>query len=237
LTATKSVRLPLLPSRSLGKNKNGEAGFESVWTFREIGRRESGMKDDVMAIWPLSAKAFSLTLRKAGAVLIGAGLVSAGLGLAGFSACAQQAVGTATGLPVPRYVSLKSDHVNLREGPSKDHATKWIYQRAGLPVEITAEYEIWRRIRDSEGSEGWVLHSLLSGKRTVLVSPWKKDVPPLPLRVEPGDDANITAKLSPGVIAGVKKCDGTWCRLKGDGYDGYMPQTNLWGVYPGEKVE
>jgi len=237
LTATKSVRLPLLPSRSLGKNKNGEAGFESVWTFREIGRRESGMKDDVMAIWPLSAKAFSLTLRKAGAVVIGAGLVSAGLGLAGFSACAQQAVGTATGLPVPRYVSLKSDHVNLREGPSKDHATKWIYQRAGLPVEITAEYEIWRRIRDSEGSEGWVLHSLLSGKRTVLVSPWKKDVPPLPLRVEPGDDANITAKLSPGVIAGVKKCDGTWCRLKGEGYDGYMPQTNLWGVYPGEKVE
>ncbi len=163
------------------------------------------MKDDVMAIWPLSAKAFSLTLcRKAGAVLIGAGLVSAGLGLAGFSACAQQAVGTATGLPVPRYVSLKSDHVNLREGPSKDHATKWIYQRAGLPVEITAEYEIWRRIRDLEGSEGWVLHSLLSGKRTVLVSPWKKDVPPLPLRVEPGDDANSPQNLHPASSRGSK---------------------------------
>jgi SH3-like domain-containing protein len=238
----------LLPSRSLGKNKNGEAGFGSVRTFREIGMRESGMKDDGMAIWPLRAKVSFLTLgRKAGlgrigAALVSAGLVSAGLvgavlGLAGSPACAQQAVGTATGLPVPRYVSLKSDHVNLREGPSKDHATKWIYQRAGLPVEITAEYEIWRRIRDSEGAEGWVLHSLLSGKRTVLVSPWKKDAPPFPLRIEPGDDANITAKLSPGVVAGVKKCDGTWCRLKGEGYDGYMPQTNLWGVYPGEKVE
>ena len=195
------------------------------------------MKDNVMAIWPLRAKLFSLTLgRKAGAGLIGATLVSAGLGLGSFSASAQQ-VGSATGLPVPRYVSLKSEHVNLREGPSKDHATKWIYQRAGLPVEITAEYEIWRRIRDSEGAEGWVLHSLLSGKRTVLVSPWKKDAPPFPLHAEPGDDANITAKLSPGVIAGVKKCDGTWCRLKGEGYDGYMAQTNLWGVYPGEKVE
>jgi SH3-like domain-containing protein len=195
--------------------------------------RESGMEDDVMAIWPLRTKAFSLTLgRKAGAGLIGAAFC-----LTGFSACAQQTVGTATGLPVPRYVSLKSEHVNLREGPSKDHATKWIYQRAGLPVEITAEYEIWRRIRDSEGAEGWVLHSLLSGKRTVLVSPWKKDAPPFPLRSEPGDDARITAKLSPGVIAGVKKCDGTWCRLKGEGYDGYMPQTVLWGVYPGEKVE
>ncbi len=166
-----------------------------------------------------------------------ASLCLASLCLAALSAHAQQAVGTATGLPVPRYVSLKSDHVNLREGPSKDHATKWIYQRVGLPVEITAEFETWRRVRDSEGAEGWVLHSLLSGKRTVLVSPGKRDAPPLPLRAEPGDDARITARLSPGVIAGVKKCDGTWCRLKGEGYDGYMAQVSLWGVYPGEKVE
>jgi SH3-like domain-containing protein len=150
---------------------------------------------------------------------------------------AQQAVGPATGLPVPRYVSLKSDHVNLREGPSKDHATKWIYQRAGLPVEITAEYETWRRIRDSEGSEGWVLHSLLSGKRTALVAPWKKDAAPFPLRAEPQADSNVVAKLAPGVVANVKKCDGSWCRLKGDGYDGYLAQTNLWGVYPDEKFE
>ena len=155
----------------------------------------------------------------------------------GPTALAQQAVGPATGLPVPRYVSLKSDHVNLREGPSKDHATKWIYQRAGLPVEITAEYETWRRIRDSEGAEGWVLHSLLSGKRTALVAPWKKEAPPFPLRAEPQNDSGIVAKLAPGVVANVKKCDGTWCRLKGDGYDGYLLQTNLWGVYPDEKVE
>src|SRR6266704_6390496 len=97
------------------------------------------------------------------------------LALLAAPAAAQQSVGPASGLPVPRYVSLKSDHVNLREGPSKDHGTKWIFQRAGLPVEITAESETWRRIRDSEGAEGWVLHSLLSGKRTALVAPWKKD--------------------------------------------------------------
>ncbi len=89
-----------------------------------------------------------------------------------------------TGLPVPRYVSLKTDRVNLREGPSKDHRTAWVYQRAGLPVEIIAEYETWRRIRDSEGTEGWVLHSLLSGRRTALVQPWGKDtaVPAPPRR-------------------------------------------------------
>src|SRR3954468_7445002 len=80
--------------------------------------------------------------------------------------------GKATGLPVPRYVSLKSDRVNLREGPSKDHRPSWVFQRAGLPVEIIAEFEPWPRIRDSEGTEGWVLHSLLPGRRTALVTPW-----------------------------------------------------------------
>ncbi|WP_296711988.1 SH3 domain-containing protein [Rhodoblastus sp.] len=189
-----------------------------------------------MANGPLSI--FSLAIPRMRRVrALAAGFLGAFLILGPQTAEAQQAVGPATGLPVPRYVSLKSDHVNLREGPSKDHATKWIYQRAGLPVEITAEYETWRRIRDSEGSEGWVLHSLLSGKRSALIAPWKKDAPPFPLRAEPQESSNIVAKLAPGVIASVKKCDGSWCRLKGDRYDGYMSQTLLWGVYPGEKVE
>ena len=76
---------------------------------------------------------------------------------------------TTSGLPVPRYVSLKSDHVNVRAGPTKDNDVAWIYTRSGLPVEITAEFENWRRVRDSEGAEGWVYHSLLSGRRTGLV--------------------------------------------------------------------
>ncbi len=167
-----------------------------------------------------------------------AAFIAAALALAyGDMAQAQQARGQVSGLPLPRYVSLKSDHVNLREGPSKDHATKWIYQRAGLPVEVTAEFDTWRRIRDSEGAEGWVFHSLLSGKRTALVAPWKKDAPPFPLRADPEKDAKPVANLAPGVIVSVKSCDGKWCRVKIDGYDGYLVQAALWGVYPGEKVE
>src|SRR3712207_8473270 len=97
-------------------------------------------------------------------------------------AVGEASAGKVTGLPVPRYVSLKTDRVNLREGPSKDHRTAWVFQRAGLPVEITAEYEVWRRIRDAGGTEGWVLHSLLSGRRTALVMPWAKNATePLPL--------------------------------------------------------
>jgi SH3-like domain-containing protein len=141
--------------------------------------------------------------------------------------------GPVSSLPIPRYVSLKSDRVNVREGPSKEHPTVWIYERAGLPVEITAEFETWRKIRDSEGSEGWVLHSLLSGRRTALIAPWKKE----PQVLFAADHTTAVAKLGPGVIGNLRGCDGKWCRLAGKEFDGYMQQENLWGVYPGEKVE
>ena len=146
-------------------------------------------------------------------------------------------VGTASGLPVPRYVSLKSDRVNLREGPSKDHRTTWIFQRAGLPVEITAEFETWRKVRDSEGSEGWVLHSLLSGRRTGLVTPWKKDGAAVTIYKKPDATSNPVAKLEPNVLASIRSCDKTWCRVNGDGFDGFVKQGDLWGVYPNEVVE
>lgn len=146
-------------------------------------------------------------------------------------------LGTASGLAVPRYVSLKSDRVNLREGPSKDHRTTWIFERAGLPVEITAEFETWRKVRDSEGSEGWVLHSLLSGRRTALVTPWKKDGPPVTVVTKPGDGSAPVARLEPNVLANVRSCDRVWCRVNGDGFDGFIKQADLWGVYPNEVIE
>lgn len=146
------------------------------------------------------------------------------------------AAGTATGLPVPRFVSLKSDRVNLREGPSKDHRTSWVYQRAGLPVEVTAEFEIWRRVRDSEGSEGWVLHSLLSGRRTAIVAPWVK-TGTLPLFEKPSETTRVVAQLEPRVVAAIKRCDGAWCLVSGASFDGWMTQDKLWGAYPGEKID
>jgi SH3-like domain-containing protein len=149
---------------------------------------------------------------------------------------AQQQTGSVTGRLVPRYVSLKTDRVNLREGPSKDHPTKWVFQRAGLPVEITAEFETWRKIRDSEGAEGWVLHSLLSGRRTALVGPGKQGQN-FNLYSRPNIKGDLVATLQSGVIGNIRQCDGDWCRIEGEGFDGYIRQTDLWGAYPGEKVE
>ncbi len=145
-------------------------------------------------------------------------------------------IGPVTKLPLPRYASLKVDRVNLREGPSKDHAIKWVYERAGLPVEITAEFEIWRRVRDSEGVEGWVLHSLLSGRRTALVTPDKKGQNSR-IYARPSETAALAATLQARVIVNIRHCDGSWCLVDGDGFKGYIQQYKLWGVYPNEKID
>ena len=145
--------------------------------------------------------------------------------------------GSATsGLPVPRYVSLKSDHVNVRAGPTKDNDVAWVYTRSGLPVEITAEYENWRRVRDSEGAEGWVYHSLLSGRRTAVVTMKTKDEL-ASIYDSPDPKSAIAARLQAGVVAQVKRCTAGWCRVIGNGFDGWIEQQRLWGVYADEKVE
>src|ERR687888_1552983 len=119
-------------------------------------------------------------------------------------ASARDAALASSGLPVPRYVSLKSDHVNVRAGPTKDNDVAWVYTRSGLPVEITAEFENWRRVRDSEGAEGWVYHSLLSGRRTAVVTMKHKD-DLAPIYDRPDPTSAIAARLQAGVIAQVKK--------------------------------
>ena len=149
---------------------------------------------------------------------------------------AGEASGPVTGLPVPRFVSLKSDRVNVRGGPQKEQDVRWVYTRAAMPVEITAEFENWRRIRDWEGAEGWVYHSLLSGKRTAVVVPKSKDEL-VPLFENPDGESDVTAKLQSGVLASLKSCTGTWCRITGKGFEGWIRQERLWGAYPNEKVE
>jgi SH3-like domain-containing protein len=145
-------------------------------------------------------------------------------------------IGPVSGLPVPRFVSLKAGKVYVRLGPTKDYPVAYVYRRAGEPVEITAEYDNWRRIRDSEGSEGWVWHSLLSGRRTALVAPWTKEAA-LPIRVAASADERTSARLEPKVLVELRRCDGDWCRVEGDGFDGFIEQDRLWGVYPGERFD
>jgi SH3-like domain-containing protein len=151
-------------------------------------------------------------------------------------AAADVSVGAASGLPVPRFVSLKPDRVTVRGGPNRDHEIAFVFTRSGLPVEITAESDNWRRIRDWEGSEGWVYHSLLSGRRTALVSA-KQENDLVPLYDRADAQGALVARLQPGVLATVKHCSGTWCHISGTGFDGWIAQERLWGVYANEKID
>lgn len=148
---------------------------------------------------------------------------------------------TKSGLPLPRFVSLKSDRVNLRQGPGTDYPTAWVYRRAGLPLEVIQEFEGWRQVRDADGATGWVLQSFLSGRRTALVLPWeaKPNVTPpqVSLRDDDSDSAKPIAIVEAGVIANIISCTGRWCRVNVEQYRGWIEQKKLWGVYEGEAVK
>jgi len=141
------------------------------------------------------------------------------------------------GLPLPRFASTRSAPINVRVGPGTKYDIAWIYNRPDMPVEITAEFDIWRKIRDFDGTEGWVQQNLLSGSRTGLVQPWKKDAD-VSLLASAADTAAVRAYLGSGYRVDIRRCDGNWCQVdapaKGTTYSGYVRQSDLWGVYQGE---
>lgn len=178
-----------------------------------------------MARWTLGARLLSRVM-----------LVVCGLCVSVIPAATQGTTIGPSGHPLPRFVSLKSDRVNVRVGPSREHDVAWTFVQSGLPVEIINEFDNWRQIRDWEGKQGWVFHSLLSGRRTALVTPWEKN-DHTPLRARSQSDADIVAQLEPFVLAVISQCVGGWCRVNGEGFDGWLDQTRLFGVYPDEAVD
>ncbi len=134
--------------------------------------------------------------------------------------------------PVPRFASLRSDEVNLRAGPGKQYPVDWVFTRRALPVEITADYGQWRKIRDVDGSEGWAHQSLLSARRWVIIT---GEIRTLLHAPEPG--AAPVARAEPGVIARLLACRGVWCRVEIERYTGWLERGNLWGVYADEVIE
>jgi SH3-like domain-containing protein len=141
--------------------------------------------------------------------------------------------GAVTNLPLPRYVSIRSDTANARRGPGLDHRIDWEFVRRGLPVEVTAEYGNWRRVRDADGVGGWVHHTLLSGVRTALV----RGADVAALRADPQEDARIRAMLEPGVVARLEACEGEWCEVKAGAVEGWLPRAAIWGVGDGEEID
>lgn len=135
-------------------------------------------------------------------------------------------------LPVQRFVTLATEEVNVRIGPGTRYPISHIVRKGGLPVQIINEHDVWRKIRDMDGDEGWVHKAMLSGRRSVIVQGQVR-----PLLRAPYDSARPVARLEPGVIAELQSCKDNWCRLKIATYTGWMKKEYLWGVYADEQVK
>jgi SH3-like domain-containing protein len=133
---------------------------------------------------------------------------------------------------VPRFVSLRSDQVNLRVGPGENYPIEWVLARKEMPVEIVREFEHWRMIRDWQGTEGWVHERMLTGKRTVVVKGGVRTLHRLPELA-----SQAVGRAEPGVMARLLECRGNWCRIDAADHTGWLQRGDLWGVYPDEVLQ
>jgi SH3-like domain-containing protein len=157
---------------------------------------------------------------------------------AGQESSPASSIGRYSGLPLPRFASVRSEPVNLRRGPGLRYPIKWVLHRPGLPVEIVQEFYAWRAVRLSDGTDGWIHQSLLSGRRSFIVRGAAL------LRAEAKSGADAIARLERGVIGHILNCgnDSDWCKVEVDGYRGYLRRSNVWGIFktkerPAEKIQ
>lgn len=173
------------------------------------------------------------------AVLCGAGIFTVSMAKAeaemavdSTTAPAKPEASVNSGLTLPRYVSLASNQVNLRVGPGLKYPISWVLTRESLPVEIVREFDTWREIRTTDGDQGWVHQSLLSGRRTAMVHRTLRRI-----YQNPSADSRPLAEIEPGVIVGVETCAADWCEIEILNYNGWIEKEGLWGVYPYEKFD
>ncbi len=134
---------------------------------------------------------------------------------------------------LPRFAALRTDEVNLRRGPGTRYPIEWVYRRRDLPMEVEREFEVWRLVRDHEGTRGWIHQATLTGRRTFLITSAEA-----PVRKDPKDAAQAVAILKSGVIGRVRSCEAgsDWCQIQAGSYRGYLRRNQIWGVLPGEVV-
>lgn len=142
---------------------------------------------------------------------------------------------TESGLALPRMVSLRSNLINARSGPGARYPIEWVYRQKGAPVEIIAEFELWRKIRDWDGSETWVHKSMLSGKRSVKMTAKGES------NIYNSQDYNspVIAKVEDGVIGDIKKCPAgsNFCLIQYGSVEGWVPRSNFFGAYSDEVID
>ena len=156
------------------------------------------------------------------------------LGVSAQKQSSAEKTNVSSGLPLPRFVSLRFDTVRLRSGPGSNYPVRWLYKRKNMPVEIIAEFgKTWRQIRDFKGTEGWMHKTQLSSKRTVIITQQTRT-----LRLKPDSNSQPLARIEPRVIAEVSYCskDSGWCKITADVYEGWLRRVEFWGVNQREAI-
>ena len=157
-----------------------------------------------------------------------------------------QEPGSVTGLPIPRFITLKSNEVNLRKGPNSKYPISWTYQRKGYPMQLIAEFENWRKIKDVDNVEGWVHENLITGARSVLVidNQYQRENPEYQKRKKelvifpyPDETSYPMLRVEFGVLAKLKKCTVDWCKVRIEDLSGWVRKENLWGVFEEEIID
>lgn len=136
-------------------------------------------------------------------------------------------------LPIPRFVSIKASEANIRTGPNIRYPIQWVFVKKGEPVEIIAEFEQWRKVRDKQGDQGWIHESMLSGHRHIIIIGNK----PQMLYKESSTASNPILRVEPEVRGSLLSCTKEWCNISIANTKGWMEKSNLWGVYPNEVKE
>ncbi len=138
----------------------------------------------------------------------------------------------AEGAKLPRFASLRAGEVNVRTGPGVRYPVDWVFVSRRMPVEIIAEFDTWRKVRDWEGTVGWVHQSMLSGRRSVIVVGG-----PRALRRRAADSAAVIAQVEERVVGRLSSCEAGWCRAEFGGHRGWIRRAGIWGVYRDERFE
>ena len=137
-----------------------------------------------------------------------------------------------TDLRLPRYVSVKADEANVRTGPGVRYQIKWVLKRKQMPLEVIAEFEQWRKVRDIQGDEGWAHRSMLTNKRTAIITGDTQT-----MRRNPSSESSSIARLEVGVIGELLECNKRFCKLRSQDYKGWVDRDFVWGVYPDEWLD
>ncbi len=135
-------------------------------------------------------------------------------------------------LPLPRFVSISPGEANARSGPSTKYPILWVYQHRHLPVEVTNQYEHWRKVRDMDGQGGWIHKSLLSGERYGIINSSR----PVSLHKNADESEEILAMIEPRVVVKLLECQENWCKVQKADFYGWIKRNFIWGIYQNEQI-